>query len=246
EQPASAKTPEFAATLEELDPEVAAVVAYGKILPAAVLDIPRFGFVNLHFSLLPEYRGAAPVQRAVMEGKKTTGASTMLLTEGMDEGPVLGSIEVEIEPDESASELGQRLAVAGAPLLVESVTGYVAGSIQPVEQDDARATYAAKITDEEAHLDWQRSVEELSCFVRGLDPSPGAWTILGGRRLRIFNLSPADADLASGEVAAAKNLLVGCGDGSAVIDEAQLQGKRRMTGRELANGLHLSPGERVE
>jgi methionyl-tRNA formyltransferase len=247
EQPASAKDPGFADTLHELAPDVAAVVAYGKILPRAILEVPPHGFVNLHFSLLPEYRGAAPVQRAVMEGKETTGASTMLLTEGMDEGPVLASIEVDIAGDESAGALGQRLAVLGAPLLVDSVSGYVGGSIEPQPQDDSLATYAPKITEQEARIGWDRGFEDLSCFVRGLDPAPGAWTKLGDRRLRVFRLARADTpDLVPGGVEAGKELLVGCGDATAVIVEAQLEGKRRMSGRDIAHGLRLTPGDRFE
>lgn len=247
EQPRSAKTEDFAAMLAELRPDVASVVAYGKILPGSVLAIPEHGFVNLHFSLLPEYRGAAPVQRALMEGKKKTGASTMLLTEGMDEGPVLGAVEVDIAPDESAAELGARLATVGAPLLVDSVTGYVAGSIEPQPQDDARATYAPKITEEDARIDWDRPLSELADHVRGLDPAPGAWTMLAGRRLRVFKLRASDAlRLQPGEIAVRKDLLIGCGDATAVVGEAQLEGKRRMSGRELANGLRLPDGARVE
>ncbi|MDQ3878715.1 MAG: methionyl-tRNA formyltransferase [Actinomycetota bacterium] len=249
-QPPSARTDEFADVVREITPDVAAVVAYGKILPRALLEIPRYGFVNLHFSLLPEYRGAAPVQRAVMDGKKRTGASTMLLTEGMDEGPVLGSIAVDIDANESAGALGERLAALGAPLLVDSISGYVEGRIEARPQDDSLATYAPKITEEEARIDWGRSVASLSCFVRGLDPSPGAWTTLNGKRLRVFRIHPIPfderGDLKPGDVVVHKDIVAGCGDGAAVVQEAQLEGKRRMTGRELANGLRVTADQRFE
>ena len=241
-QPRSARDEGFRAWLVGVAPDVATVVAYGKILPQELLDVPPHGFVNVHFSLLPLYRGAAPVQRALMEGRARTGVSLMVLTAGMDEGPVLAAEETGILPDESAGMLGERLAEVGARLLAEVLPAYVRGDVRPVPQDDARATYAPKVTTEEARIDWSRPAAELDGFVRGLDPEPGAWTELEGARLKVFRLSPVESSLQPGEVRAEGSLLVGTGAGTAQLVEVQPAGKRRMAATDLARGLHLSPG----
>lgn len=245
-QPASARDAELREWLAGLGVDVATVVAYGKILPQELLDVPARGFVNLHFSLLPEYRGAAPVQRALMEGKTRTGASLMVLTAGMDEGPVLAEEAVDIGRDESAGALGERLARIGAELLVRVLPDYVSGALEPVPQDDDAATYAPKVTGEEARIDWSRPAAELDGFVRGLDPEPGAWTELNGARLKVFRLTEVPSDLAPGEVGAGRTLVVGSGRGGAELVEVQPAGKRRMAGADLARGLHLPPGARCE
>ncbi|MEA2499332.1 MAG: methionyl-tRNA formyltransferase [Actinomycetota bacterium] len=246
QQPPSARAPEFASWLRSVAPDVAVVVAYGKLLPAEVLDIPAKGFVNLHFSLLPSYRGAAPVQRAIMNGEAVTGASIMVLTEGMDEGPVVASQSVDIAPEETAGELGDRLAESGARLLVDTLPGYVDGSIVPVEQDDAAATYAAKITTEEARIDWTRPARRVHDLVRGLNPAPGAWTTVGDARLKIWRSEVAalGETLAPGEVSAGKELIAGTGEGALILSEVQLAGKKKMSGADLARGLRMAPGTR--
>jgi methionyl-tRNA formyltransferase len=203
--------------------------------------------VNLHFSLLPEYRGAAPVQRAIIEGKSETGVSMMVLTEGMDEGPVIAVQTASIEPTESAGALGERLAVIGAEMLPDALRGFVSGDVEPQPQDDAAATYAAKIADEEARIDWTRPIAEISCLVRGCDPNPGAWTNFRGRRLKVHGLEAADGAAGSpGELVPGPDLLVGTGDGVARLGEVQPAGKRRMAGAELARGLRVASGERFE
>jgi methionyl-tRNA formyltransferase len=242
QQPRSARDESFREWLRAQEADVATVVAYGKILPQELLDVPPHGFVNVHFSMLPLYRGAAPVQRALMEGRSRTGVSLMVLTAGMDEGPVLAAEETDIRPGESAAELGARLAIVGADLLVRVLPGYVQGKVEPVEQDDARATYAGKVTTEEARIDWSRPASELDGFVRGLDPEPGAWTELAGARLKVFLLRPVDGSLAPGEIRADGALVVGTGRGDAELLEVQPAGKRRMSGADLARGLHLPPG----
>ncbi len=244
-QPARARDPEFHEQIAHLEPDVAAVVAYGKILPPELLAFPRCGFVNLHFSLLPEYRGAAPVQRAIMDGKDMTGISIMVLTEGMDEGPVLATAEEAIRSDDTGGSLGARLAHTGAPLLAATLERYVAGEIKPQEQDHARATYAPKVTDDDAHVDWHRSQRAIIDLARACNPVPGAWTTLRARRVKLWRLRAAStADLAPGEVAYARDLLVGTSDGDLVVEEAQLEGKRRMAGADLGRGLRLDAGER--
>jgi methionyl-tRNA formyltransferase len=247
-QPATAKGPELASAVAEAAPDVAVVVAYGRILPGPLLAIPAHGFVNVHFSLLPAYRGAAPVQRAVMDGRTTTGVSIMVLTEGMDEGPVLATETAPIEPEETAGEVGARLAAVGARVLVPALAGYVAGDLVPVPQDHARATYAPKVTPEEARIDWAASAASIANKVRGLNPAPGAWTALGNERVKLWRVRPSgDHDLAPGELLATGDALyAGTAEGSVAVEEAQIAGKKRMPGIEMARGLRVSPGARFE
>lgn len=246
-QPAGARSPEFLEQINAIAPDVAVVVAYGSILPKAVLDAVPNGFVNVHFSLLPEYRGAAPVQRAVMDGKKTTGVSIMVLTEGMDEGPVVATVATEIDPSETSGALGERLAGIGATLLSETLTGYVKGAIEPVPQDDSLATYAPKITSDEARIDWARSAPEINDLVRGLNPAPGAWSTFRSTRIKVHATSPVtDADLGPGEIGGGAELLVGTGTGSLRLDSVQPAGKKRMDGSEMKRGLRPEPGERLQ
>lgn len=244
----SPRGPELAARLTELAPDVATVVAYGRILPGILLDIPPKGFVNLHFSLLPLYRGAAPVQRAIMNGDVVSGASVMVLTEGMDEGPVLARVEEPIDPDDTSATLGARLSHIGADVLVSATQSYVSGSLEPVPQDDSAATYAPKIGTDDARIDWSRSRKQIRDLVRALDPEPGAWSTLNGTRLKIFRVSSDDVtvDLAPGEVmAGARGLSVGTGDGALSLDEVQPATKRRMSGADLAHGARLTTPARM-
>lgn len=245
-QPRRAREPELHEQLTALAADVAVVVAYGSILPGPLLDVPRLGFVNLHFSLLPEYRGAAPVQRAVMDGVAVSGVSIMVLTEGMDEGPVLATQQVAVEPSDTAGTLGERMADLGAPLLVETVTRYAAGELQPVQQDHDQATYAPKITTEEARIDWTKPAPEIANLVRGLNPAPGAWTEWDGKRLKVWEVRPMDEKLEPGAVVEAYGkLLAGTGTEAVELADVQLAGKRRMGGGELARGLRLTAEARL-
>jgi methionyl-tRNA formyltransferase len=244
-QPDKARAPEFRDWLASTSPDVAVVVAYGKILPAELLEVPRLGFVNVHFSLLPAYRGAAPVQRAVMNGDEMSGVSIMVLSEGMDEGPVLATRAVEIDSDETAGELGARLAEIGAGALVEALAGYDSGALRPVEQDHEAATYAPKIANDEAEVDWSSPAREIHNKIRGLNPAPGAWTTFRDKRVKLFRTAPAgDLGLPPGAAALhSGRLVVGTGDVALALEEAQLAGKRRMGGADLANGLRPAEGE---
>ncbi|MGI8775149.1 MAG: methionyl-tRNA formyltransferase [Actinomycetota bacterium] len=239
-QPASARGDDLEGWLRELAPDVAVVVAYGKILPGSLLDIPPLGFVNVHFSLLPAYRGAAPVQRAVMDGVAETGVSIMRLTEGMDEGPVLATERMTLDPARTSGEVGEELARSGARLLVRTLDAYAAGDIVPLEQDHERATYAPKITSEEAEIDWAAPATAIRRHVHGLSPFPGAWSSLGDKRFKIYRVTPVEGDnaLSPGHLTVVDgDLVVGTGEGELVIEEGQLAGKRRMPGREIARGL---------
>jgi methionyl-tRNA formyltransferase len=244
-QPASARDPSLAESLDAIGPDAATVVAYGKILPAALLERPRLGFVNLHFSLLPAYRGAAPVQRALMDGCRTTGVSIIVLTEGMDEGPVLACEEVTVSDLDTLGSLGERLARVGARLLVRTLSAYASGALEARSQDHERATYAPKVSTEEAHLDWRRSAEEIRNLVRACNPEPGAWTTLLGRRMKVFVAAraPGPGHLEPGAVEAADELRAGCADADVVLLEVQMAGRRRVTGPEAARGLRLEAGE---
>lgn len=246
-QPAKARDPELAERLTALELDACVVVAYGKILPASLLEIPRLGFVNVHFSLLPEYRGAAPVQRAVMDGREETGVSIMVLTEGMDEGPVLSRRAEKISSEDTAGSVGDRLAHVGADLLTETLRGYLAGSVQAHEQDHAAATYAPKLTTEEARIEWSEPSQRIRNKIRGLQPAPGAWTNFEGARMKIQRVSPAEGrSLDPGALLVEdEHLVVGTGEGRLVIDEAQLAGKRRMAGIEIARGLRLTGDARL-
>ncbi len=245
-QPPRAGDPVLRATLERLAPDVAVAVAYGKILPQALLDVPRLGFVNVHFSLLPEYRGAAPVQRAIMDGKTETGVSIMVLTAGMDEGPVLASVPEPIGPFDTGGSLGERLAALGARLLVDILGRYGRAEIDPQPQDHVSATYAPKPTSQEARIDWSEPAHRIADLVRALNPEPGAWTTLRERRVKVHGAAPAPSGegLGPGEIAQEGELHAGTGSATLALTEVQAAGGRRMTGRELANGLRLSRGDR--
>lgn len=237
-----ARSPALAGRLTVLEPDVAIVVAYGSILPVSLLEIPPKGFVNLHFSLLPAYRGAAPVQRSIMNGDPVTGVSAMVLTEGMDEGPVLARSEMAISPEDTSATLGERLARVGADLLTTAIQDYLAGRIDPEPQDDSRATYAPKVTGDDARINWAAGAVEIRNLVRGLDPEPGAWTILRAGRVKVWRVTPTEHDgvLGPGELAAAGDrLVVGTGAGMLSLDIVQPATKRRMSGAEFARGARL-------
>jgi len=244
-QPERARDPDFAEWLRRAAPDVATVVAYGKILPAPLLEIPRRGFVNVHFSLLPKYRGAAPVQRALIEGERETGVSIMVLTQGMDEGPVLAASSMAVGEEDTAGEVGDRLSVMGADLLVSALHGYEDGSLRPIEQDHEAATYAPKITSEDARIDWSAPAKEVRDLVRGCNPIPGAWTTLSGRRLKVHRVRPvSDTQLGPGQVSGDGRLVAGTADIPLELLEVQMEGRRRMSGQELTRGLRLDAGSR--
>jgi methionyl-tRNA formyltransferase len=246
-QPASARDPALHEEVRALSVDAAVVVAYGKLLPLSLLEIPPLGFVNLHFSLLPKFRGAAPVERAVIDGVRETGVSTIVLTEGMDEGPVLSSQVVSVGSDETAGELGDRLATIGAPLLVKTLEQYASGELVPTRQNHDAATYAPKLTSTDARIDWFAPAASIHNLVRGLNPAPGAWTQLRDGRLKVWGVRVIDRPgLESGELVSGDDLIAGCGDGAVVLVDVQMAGRSRMTGGELARGLRLAPGEKLE
>ncbi len=237
-KPTHPRDPEFVAALTELAPDACPVVAYGALVPQHVLDIPRFGWVNLHFSLLPRWRGAAPVQRAIMAGDEVTGATTFRLVRELDAGPVYGTTEMALTGTETAGEVLDALAHAGARLLLDTVDSLE--TTEPVEQaDEGAVTLAPKITVEEARIDWTRPADELDRLVRGCSPEPMAWTTLGEERFKVALGRPSDeAGLAPGEVRVEKRrVLVGTGTTALELVRVQPQGKKEMAGADWGRGL---------
>jgi len=245
--------------LAEAAPDVLAVVAYGEILPKAVLDLPVVAPVNVHFSLLPELRGAAPVQRAILEGRAVTGVTTIRMDEGMDTGPILLQAEETIWPQGDAGSLNMRLAALGGRLLVDTLDGLESRSLVERPQDDARATYAPKLKPEDRIIDWSQPAECVVRLVRALAPEPGATTTFRGKSFNILRATSTERPdkevvleaLPPGEVVEAlvrgpgKGLYVLSGDGVLRLDEVQPEGRRRMSGAEFVRGYRPEIGERL-
>ncbi|MEM6746983.1 MAG: methionyl-tRNA formyltransferase [Pseudomonadota bacterium] len=244
--PASMKAPEEAAALAELAPEVAIVVAYGQILPQAVLDVPTYGCLNLHGSLLPRWRGAAPIQRAIMAGDKATGVQVMQMEAGLDTGPVLLSETVPIADDETYQSLHDKLAPIGASLLPRALAALSRGGLEPTPQPDDGVTYAKKITADEAKIDWSRPAQEIDWQIRGLSPFPGAFTMLEDQRLKLLlSRVGARVDAAPGTIAALGDeaVSIAAGDGKAVdVLRLQRSGKAPQTAADFLRGTPLPPG----
>jgi methionyl-tRNA formyltransferase len=240
---------EFRAQLEAIQPDAVVVVAYGRIIPKWMLDLPRHGNLNLHASLLPKYRGAAPIQWAVAMGETLTGVTTMLLAEGLDTGDMLLQKEMAIGPDTTAQELFPLLAEMGAPVMVETLAGLQAGTITPRKQEDALATLAPILTREDGRIDFARDAAEIYNRWRGFHPWPGAWTMLDGKKLTVHAMKPIkDAAGAEPGVIGVEHgrLLVACGGGSAIeIVELQLEGKKRMAAGDFLRGHALASGMRL-
>ena len=238
-QPDSMRDPAFADDLRALDPDVFAVVAF-RILPPAVFEIPRLGAFNLHGSLLPSYRGAAPITRALMDGVEETGVTTFFLQRTVDTGAIILARRVAVGPDDTAGDVHDRLAEVGSEAVVETVRQIAAGTAQAQPQDDALASPAPKVFRDDARIDWSRPAREVHNLVRAMSPFPGAWTEWDGETLKVLRTRPAPASRAapaSGTVAVADGaMVVGCGQGTVEVLEVQRQGKRRMDVADFLNG----------
>jgi len=246
-QPARIKDAEAVSYVRGLRPEVILVVGYGQIIPASIFDFPRLGTVNVHASLLPKYRGAAPIQWAIANGETVTGVTTMRIEAGLDTGDILLARETAIGPEETAPELSARLAQEGAALLIETLGGLKAGTITPRKQDSAQATYAPILKKENGRVDWTRSAGAIRNQVRGFDPWPGAYTTFRGDFLhlrRVLVESGPAGEPGRLEVAGA-TLRVSCGEDWLELRELQPEGKRRMTAREFINGRRPASGEKL-
>ncbi|WP_449350182.1 methionyl-tRNA formyltransferase [Streptomyces shaanxiensis] len=247
-KPVKPRDPEFLERLREIAPDCCPVVAYGALLPRVALDIPAHGWVNLHFSLLPAWRGAAPVQHSIMAGDEITGASTFLIEEGLDSGPVYGTVTEEIRHTDTSGDLLTRLAFAGAGLLAATMDGIADGTLKAVPQPSEGITVAPKITVEDARVDWAAPALRVDRVVRGCHPSPGAWTTFRGERLKLIQVQPATdrTDLAPGALAVGKNSVhVGTGSYGVELLWVQAQGKKPMKAADWARGVRISDGERV-
>ncbi|MFJ2719820.1 methionyl-tRNA formyltransferase [Streptomyces sp. NPDC087437] len=245
-KPVKPRDPEFLERLKEIAPDCCPVVAYGALLPRAALDIPARGWVNLHFSLLPAWRGAAPAQHALMAGDEITGASTFLIEEGLDSGPVYGTVTERIRPTDTSGDLLTRLALAGAGLLAATMDGIEDGTLAAVPQPAEGVTLAPKITVEDARVDWTAPALRVDRVVRGCTPAPGAWTTFRGERLKLIQAAPAPqrTDLAPGALAVGKNdVHVGTGSYAVELLWVQAQGKKPMRAADWARGARIAEGE---
>jgi methionyl-tRNA formyltransferase len=236
--------PEFLARLREIGPDCCPVTAYGALLPQAALDIPVFGWVNLHFSILPAWRGAAPVQHAILHGDDVTGATTFQLVSDLDAGPVFGVLTEAIRPTDTAGDLLERLAVAGADLMVATLDGIESGELQARDQPAYGVSLAPKITPADAKIDWERPAMTIGRQIRACTPEPGAWTELDGIRVKLWPVTvlgePAGG-LAPGELRALRDrVVVGTATAPVELGVVQQHGKRRMPAADWARGLRLT------
>ncbi len=246
-QPERPSEPEFIERLRALEPDLSVVAAYGHILPQTLLDVPRKGSFNVHASLLPALRGAAPIQRAILEGLTETGVTIMRMDAGMDSGPILHQVATPIAPDETGGELSVRLAELGAEALIEALTLMEETGIEPKPQDHARATFAPKITREEERLDWTCPADAVARKIRAFDPKPGAWTSGRGRELKLFGAGAAQGSGQPGRVLeAGAELVVACGTGAVAVAEVQPAGRARMGAKAFVNGRGIAAGDQLE
>lgn len=244
-QPQSLRHGELSQTLKELDPDAICVAAYGKLLPKEVLDFPKYGCINVHGSLLPKYRGAAPIQWAVINGEKYSGITTMLMGEGLDTGDMLLKEQTEIGENETAAELFDRLAVIGGELLVKTLEKLEKGEIEPIAQNEAEATYVPMIKKEMALIDWEKSADEICCLIRGMNSWPMAYTYLGGAAVKIISAFEGNGNGEPGEVLGVikkQGLEIACGKGSIIVHELQFAGSKRMCAEDYLRGHDIAKG----
>lgn len=248
-QPERIRRPEAQARLAELVPEAMVVVGYGQIIPQSLIDAAPLGIINVHASLLPELRGAAPIQWSIARGYRTTGVTTMRIDAGLDTGDILLEWETPVGPDETAPELSARLASAGADLLVRTLADLCAGRITPVPQDNARATYAPILTKEAGRIDWTHPAQEIHNLIRGFQPWPGAHTSFRGQSLHLWRsrLVPGDCrNLPPGALIQNQGVFAVGGDGAVLeLIEVQLEGRKKMPAEVFANGHRLTHTDRL-
>jgi methionyl-tRNA formyltransferase len=240
--------PEFRDQLEQIRPDAIIVVAYGRIIPQWMIDLPPLGNINVHASLLPKYRGAAPIQWAIACGETVTGVTTMRIDAGLDTGAMLLKAEMPIAADDTAVTLSPRLSQLGALLLIETLRSFNSGELVPTPQDDSQATLAPLLKKEDGRIDFSRSAQEISNRLRGFQPWPGAFSTLRGKQLTVHSARPGKGpQLTTGELLVNEDsLYVGAGQGTALeLLEVQLEGKKRMSARDFTNGNRLIAGERL-
>lgn len=244
-QPVRVREPEFIEALKNLNPSAVVVAAYGQILPVSIINLPELGCVNIHASLLPSYRGAAPINRAIINGEKKTGITTMLMDEGMDTGPVLLQKETGISEEDTAGSLSLKLSAIGAELLIRTLKGLESGEVRPVPQSGA-VSYAPLLKKDDGLIDWSKSAEELCRFINGMNPWPGAYSVLDNERVKIIKAVPLAGNSEAGTIerAGKEGLIAGTGKGRLSILEIQPAGKAVMAGRAYLQGRRLKEGMR--
>ncbi len=229
----------FAEEIKKYPADLFIVAAYGKIIPKEILDIPRLGALNIHGSLLPKYRGASPIQAAILNGDKKTGATIMKIDEKMDHGPIISQAEIDMDRSDNFETLSEKIAETGAKLLIKIIPDYLAGKIKPVAQRDSNATYTKIIKKEDGKINWEKSAKEIERMTRAFYPWPSAWTVWNGKILKIFEASVFETGNGKkiGEVFLDKNILaVKCGKGILSIEKLQLEGGKILSAREFLNG----------
>ncbi len=245
-QPTTFKDSSVVEELKNFSPDVIVVIAYGKLLPQSVLDIPKYGCINIHGSLLPKLRGAAPIQRAVINGDEETGITSMMLDAGLDTGDMLVKESVKILPDETAGELFDRLSNLGTKVLFDTLEKIENCSLTRTKQDDSLSTYAAMLSKDECVIDWNLSAQTVHNKVRGMNPWPVAVTMFKGKKLKIFRTKLCDKSGTPGEVISVNPPVIACGVGSVELIEVQLEGKNKMSAEEFFRGQRITAGSRIE
>lgn len=246
-QPVKIRTEESVEYLRQFEADVFVVAAFGQILPKVILDMPRLGCVNVHGSLLPKYRGAAPIQWAVINGEKVSGNTTMLMGPGLDDGDMLLKSEVELAADETGGSLFDKLAIDGGKLAVKTIEALDKGEITPIPQDESQATHVGMIKKEMGLVDWTKSAEEIERLIRGLNPWPSAFSFIDGKQLKLWKATVLDKTGEPGTVISVdKNVFtIACGQKSLEINELQLEGKKRMAAGDFLRGYKLEVGSRL-
>lgn len=247
-QPEKLRSPEASKLISGIRPDVSIVIAYGQIIPRPLLEIPRLGWINLHASLLPKYRGAAPVQRAILAGERRTGVTIMRIDAGLDTGPILGQVQIEIGPDETAAQLLSRMSEMGAPLMIETLRKLERGEIAPMPQDDSASTLAPPVRKEEGLIDWREPAAAIYNRIRAFDPWPGAYTRFRGSICHIWGRPGENgaerADSGTIEQRGAKLFVVSGENTRLEVEFLRLEGRKRVTAAEFANGARLTGDDR--
>ena len=246
-QPLKVRDEEFVKTLRAYNPDVMVVVAFGQIIPLSILQMPKYGCVNIHGSLLPKYRGAAPIQWAVLDGEKETGITTILMDEGIDTGDILLKKTIKIDADETSGSLFDKLMALGAKTILETLDELEKGNLTPTKQGESPTAYAKMLTKAMGLIDFTRPAKELDCFVRGMDPWPSAYTLLSGKTLKLWKVRAVEGGGKAGSVIeiGKESFTIACGEGAIEVIEVQLEGKKRMSAGDFLKGSTLNIGQEL-
>ena len=246
-QPLQVRDEEFVKTLRAYNPDVIVVVAFGQIIPLSILKMPKFGCVNIHGSLLPKYRGAAPIQWAVLDGEKETGITTILMDEGIDTGDILLKKTIKIDMDETSGSLFDKLMALGAETILETLDELENGNLTPIKQGESPTAYAKMLTKAMGLIDFTRPAKELDCFVRGMDPWPSAYTLLSGKTLKLWKVRAVEGSGKAGSVIGIgkERFCIACGEGAIEVLEGQLEGKKRRSAGDFLKGSTLNIGQEL-